>query len=369
MENLLHLDRRVGFQANFDSFLARRRDGLLQRAYDYCLSLRTPSDDYARAVRAVVAEAERDQKPLRPLWAKIESRFSQESNTQPEIPCMQRWVERYQTVNDFGPPAIQGMVANWYHQGFYPTPVCELLGWLSYTNGPAPEELLRAMARRDFGPGQEDLVVKAWDDFSEAIWQFPFYYGLSYTMNSGTAQPFWLDPKAVNPRPWRRGFANSLATLGMAAAGQGPGSGEESRARLAGCYERWQEGLAKLRQATDRAPASIRPRSESHWRTARSFGDKAETTLRLVRWLDARDRLYAAHNEAARKAALDALEQIGREELAAAQAALPLYRRDSRMGHLNHGRGCFTAMTIQWKIDLLRRTLDQELPALRKAAK
>ena len=56
------------------------------------------------------------------------------------------------------------------------------------------------------------------------------------------------------------------------------------------------------------------------------------------------------------------------EELAAARAALPLYLRDSRMGHLNHGRGCFTAATIEWKIGLLERALAEELPALRKAA-
>ena len=101
-------------------------------------------------------EAQQQSRPLRPIWTKIETRFSQEANTQPEIPCMQRWAERFQAVNDFQPP-IEGMIANWYHQGFYPTPVTELFGWLSYTNPPPVDDLLRAMARRDFGPGQEEL--------------------------------------------------------------------------------------------------------------------------------------------------------------------------------------------------------------------
>jgi hypothetical protein len=51
------------------------------------------------------------------------------------------------------------------------------------------------------------------------------------------------------------------------------------------------------------------------------------------------------------------LYRVGREELAAAQTALPMYLRDSRMGHLNHGRGCFTAMTIAEKIERLKKTL------------
>lgn len=366
IERLLRMDRRLTFMANIDSFWARRTDGLLQNAFDYCLSLKAPSDDYARAVEALLAEAKRDGKPPRKLWAKIESRFSQESNTQPEIPCMQRWVRRFQAINGVGPPPITGMIANWYHQGFYPTPVTELFGWLSYTGGPKPEELLRAIARRDFGPGQEDLVLSAWGDFSEAIWHYPFYYNMSYTMNAGYAQPFWLDPKASNPRPWRRGFVNSLKGLQMTAGGQGPGSGNENRARMAKLDKLWSAGLEKLKQAVEAAPERLRPVAQSHWRTARSFGDKSEVTLRLVRWLDARDRFFAAETQADKMASLDQLERIGREELSAVRRALPMYLRDSRLGHLNHGRGCSTAMTIQWKIALLEGALAKELPALRR---
>ncbi len=105
--------------------------------------------------------------------------------------------------------------------------------------------------------------------------------------------------------------------------------------------------------------------ADSHWRAATAFGDKAEVTLRLVRWLDTRNRFCAAKPQTEEAAALDELERIAREELSAARSALPMYVRDSRLGHFNHGRGCSPAMTIQWKIGLLERTLAEELPALR----
>jgi hypothetical protein len=368
MEEICRMDRRIGYMANFDSFWARRRDGLLQTAFDYCLSLKGPSDDYCHAVVYLQAEARRDGLPPRPLWTKLESRFSQESNTQPEIPSMQRWIERFEAVARFQPPIV-GMVANWYHQGFYPTPVTELFGWMSYTNPPPSEELLRAMARRDFGPGQEDKVLAAWADFSEAIWHYPFYYGLSYPMNAGLAQPFWLDPKAVNPRPWRRGYVNSAEGMHLADSGEGPGSGRENRKRLAELQTHWNAGLAKLKEATAAAPPQVRARAESQWRTAQSFGDKADMTLRLVRWFDARNTLARAATAADAKTALEVLERAGREELAAAKAALPMYLCDSRMGHLNHGRGCFTAMTIEQKMRQLEKTLNDELPVLRESAR
>jgi hypothetical protein len=364
LEQFCRLDSRLGFMCNFDSFWVPRRDGKLQYAYDYCLSLKAPSEDYRHAVDYLVREAQQKNRPLRPIWTKIESRFSQEANTQPEIPCMQRWAERFEAVNNFQPP-IEGMIANWYHQGFYPTPVTELFGWLSYSNPPPLDELLRAMARRDFGPGQEDLAVAAWRDFSEAIWHFPFYFGLSYPMNAGLAQPFWLNPKAVNPRPWRRGFINSSDAMDLGDKSRF-GTGHENRVRLQEFHSLWEQGLAKMQRAVAAAPTSVRERAEDNWRTARTIGDKSAMTLRLARWFDARNRWQKAESPAEARAALDELEKIGREELAATRAALPLYLRDSRMGHLNHGRGCFTAMSILDKTEALERTLKQEIPAARQ---
>lgn len=367
-EEFCRLDRRVGYIGNFDGWWARRRDGTLQNVFDYCLSLRAPSDDFRFDADFLVAEAKRDGQPMRPIWPKIESRFSQESNIQPEIPSMQRWVKRYQAVNDFQ-PAVSGVFANWYHQGFFPTPVTELFGWLSYTEPPDTDGWLRALARREFGPDQEDLVLGAWRDFSEAIWHYPFYFGLSYTMNAGVSQPFWLDPKAANPRPWRRGFVNNARTLNLANTGEGPGSGPENRARLRTLQEHWHAGLAKLAKALAAAPPQVHERAQTSWRNARSFGCAVDTTLRLAQWFDARDRLTQAKIPADALAALDELERIGREELAAARAALPLYAGDSRLGFLNHGRGCFTADTIRWKIALLEKTLAEELPARRAEVK
>ena len=57
-------------------------------------------------------------------------------------------------------------------------------------------------------------------------------------------------------------------------------------------------------QAADAAPARVRAEAESQWRNARSFGDKLEVTLRLVRWFDARNQFYAAKDESGAKAAL-----------------------------------------------------------------
>ena len=91
-------------------------------------------------------------------------------------------------------------------------------------------------------------------------------------------------------------------------------------------------------------------------------------TLRLVEWLDARGRWEHASRTADALAALDDLERIGREELAAAHTALPLYLCDSRMGHLNHGRGCFTAMSILDKIEALQRVVERQLPEARRRA-
>jgi hypothetical protein len=365
------IDWRAGWMGNFGSLHAQRHDGYVQRAWDYSISLKAPSEDYKYVARRLFMEAKRNKKPPRRLWTKIETRLSQESNTAPEIPCMQRWAQRYRAVNEFGPQRITGVFANWNHQGFFPTPVTELFGWMSYTKAPPERKLLMAIARRDFGPGQENIVLAAWRDFSKAIWHYPFYKELSHTMVNGFAQPFWASPRAKNPRlkTWGTvGFVNSLEEMRMTASGEGRGSGKENRARFAKMHALWSSGLEKLKTATDRAPAYVRERAESHWRIACSFGNNLDVTVRLVRWFDARNKLYAAKDGPGALAALTEMEKVGREELNAARTALPMYLRDSRIGYNNDVRGIFTYMTIEWKIACLEKALLKEIPRLRAAA-
>lgn len=52
--------------------------------------------------------------------------------------------------------------------------------------------LLSSMARRQFGSGSEDAVVKAWDHFSTAI-QFVPDTGPSMGTNSAVAHPLFFD--------------------------------------------------------------------------------------------------------------------------------------------------------------------------------
>ena len=45
----------------------------------------------------------------------------------------------------------------------------ELRAWSCWSDAPPLEELLGAIAARDFGAGGKEMVLKAWDHFSQAI--------------------------------------------------------------------------------------------------------------------------------------------------------------------------------------------------------
>ena len=45
----------------------------------------------------------------------------------------------------------------------------ELRAWYCWSDAPPLEELLGAIAARDFGTGGKEMVLKAWDHFSQAI--------------------------------------------------------------------------------------------------------------------------------------------------------------------------------------------------------
>ena len=130
--------------------------------------------------------------------------------------------------------------------------------------------------------------------------------------------------------------------------------------RLQQFQTQWEQGLAKLAAGGGRRPgrgARAGPGQLAHGQDhRRQGGDDAPAwcagSTRGTDWRKAQGTADALD-------ALNELEKVGREELAADRAALPLYLCDSRMGHLNHGRGCFTAMSILDKIDALERVLEE----------
>ncbi len=86
----------------------------------------------------------------------------------------------------------------------------------------------------------------------------------------------------------------------------------------------------------------------------------------LLEFEDLRFRLR--QTAAGKTAALDRLEAILREEIERTEASFETARRDSRLGYEWDQDYIYTPATIHEKLLLLKRTLAEDLPVLRKEA-
>ena len=168
MQQFCQLDQRLAYTANFDSFWARRRDGQLQRAYDYCLSLKGPSEDYRHAVDYLVREARGQSRPLvhlgqdrDPLQPGGQHPAEILHAAQGRTPGRQR----LQAVDRRRSPVVS--------QGFYPTRD-RVFGWMSYTNSAGGR---LAAGHGGVSAGQENLARRGATSRGDLA---PFYFGLGY---------------------------------------------------------------------------------------------------------------------------------------------------------------------------------------------
>src|ERR1019366_8875683 len=97
---------------------------------------------------------------------------------------------RYQALEKYG---IHGTLESW-SAGFQPSFIGEMRSWYSWSEAPPPDLLLPVIARQEFGPGSEELVLAAWAHFSKAIRLQPEPGGSSRGSLLAVAAPLLFRP-------------------------------------------------------------------------------------------------------------------------------------------------------------------------------
>jgi len=269
---------------------------------------------------------------------------------------------------------LEAVWANWMHYGFTPSLAGEVFGCYAFTPKPDGEQLLRSIARRDFGEGAVEHVMSAWRHFDEAIGQFPFSPQVVIApgpIQQGPAHPLWLDRKKKVP------YRHRAATNAMEWVK--PWGEPVCRQRLAALRDRWLAGVADLERALALAPsgrpalAATREASMS-----RAIGITCKGICNLLDWQIAREKFWSSTDAAERSRLLDQMAAIARTDLKNAKAGLHLARTDSRYGYANYGRGeqsglgrggTFSPVSIERKIAQVEHMLGSELPKLREEIK
>lgn len=328
-------------------------------AYDYPISYLGPSERF-------VEQSELARQKGLPLWVKTEHAIALEMVQTPFIPVFFRWGERFARIGRF--PEVIGVLANWMHYGFMPTLAAELFKWHSWGPVPETEELLRKMARRDFGPGTEEAALRAWKQWSEAIQHYPFSGPMAMgPIQKGPAHPLFLDPDYRPAHHYGRQFKNDLAWTS-------PWGVDLALAQLEKLEQGWQLGVESWKEVVQLAAPESRRNAHRHEGVGRAVLACIRSARNVARFYQLRDRLWEETNRRNAAALLDELAAVAEQERANAREILPVIARDSRLGYANSGGssqtgvprgGIYSPRSIEKKIEQVTRVLERELPEYR----
>lgn len=360
-------------------------DGEKSYLKDYAISQVGPSE---------VAEAQilkaRDRK-LPGIYAKADTWASWQYGTFPYLPFPFQWYARYQALAKYG---IDGVMESWSY-GFKPNFVAELRNWYSWSDAPPLETLLRQIARRNFGAGSEDLVIGAWNHFSTAITYDPdtgptaggnaavanplfFQQPASHILtleHSWTDQEVWSKDSYLNPY-WPyvfRGYMDGYVLYpdftnrtNVAEEYAKPMSLGVFNKYLLKAADEMEAGLSSYRVAALKSSPSKRSHALREVLLAEQIERMMRSDEAMLKFEDLRFRLAKTSTPEEQKHLLDRMTSIAKEELPRTIAALETARRDSRLGYEWEEDYIYWPETIEKKIELLKKTLNEEIPSYRR---
>jgi len=355
------------------------RDG--ERGYlkDYAINEVGPAE-------VAAAQMEAARKRGMKVYAKADTFASWQYGTFPYLPVPYQWHARYQALEKYG---IDGTMESWSY-GFKPNFVAELRAWYSWTGAPPLDELLRAIARREFGPGSENLVLAAWDHFSKAIRLVPDT-GPNMGTNNSIGSPFFFG----KPKPRAIVVEHSWSQPGIEAGGV-PVSAywpyaparvilvpdftnrSNAAARYASPFSlpvfnkylllaagEMETGLQSYRRAALKAPPNKRRAAFREVLLAEQLQRMMRSDQAILEFEDLRLKLTRSLDAPQRTRTLDRMEAILKEELARTQEARDTQLRDSRLGYEWEQDYFYTPDVLAEKIRQIRAVLDREIPAYR----
>ncbi|MDD4870980.1 MAG: hypothetical protein PHR77_10505 [Kiritimatiellae bacterium] len=294
----------------------------------------------------------------------------------PYLPFPYQWYDRYKALEKYG---INGTLESW-SSGYTPNFMTELRAWYCWDDAPPLEELLGAIAARDFGTGGKEMVLKAWNHFSQAIRLVPDTGPSKGTCTAIGNPIFFQEPPlktekktaSHNPRwpytaAWLLFYPDFNNKTNMAERHAIDSSGAWGQKNVLPAFlkslkqasDQMGEGLKLYRAAALNSPQSKRQRAVREVMVAEHLHRMMQSECAYLEFEDLRFQLVAEKDNQKAGALLDRMEAIVRKETDNTELSLLAASRDSRLGYQPEGGYHYTAQSLKEKLGSLRETIQQ----------
>jgi len=291
----------------------------------------------------------------------------------PYEPFPGQWNRRHQALlqaqQDWG---LSGLMES-HHYGWWPSFVSELAKWAYWRPSPTYEEALEMLAIRDFGKTAAPLVLEAWNAWSEGITHYiptnedqygPFRVGPSYPLIFRRHVQIPADKHAM--------FGNEIVMTNYEPLEDPRQSLGVSRVdveirSLERMLERMAHGNERLEKALQLTPDNKQEDGARMLVLGQFIARSLQTTIHVKQWWKLKQQLLREGDTGKASALLQRMEELARQEIANAEATIPLVEADSRLGWEPSMEYMTDTAHLLWKIAQVQSVLDSEFAQYRKS--
>ena len=357
-------------------------DGMSGYLRDYSLNQVGPAE---------VTEAQIDEAEKRGMkvYSKVDTFASWQYGTTPYLPCPYQWYERYKALGKYG---VKGTLESW-SSGYKPNFISELRAWTCWSDDPSRDELFAKMASMIFGKEQKDLVLKAWEHFSQAIrlvpdtgpnmgtnnaignpifFQEPPVRTVTYRYSWGEQakqmeiNPFW--PFTVSRMVFYPDFTNKINRAeNYARSATGIQAGKEIKLLpvflkyLKLASDEMEEGLKLYRLAAAKSPEFKRKNAVREVNVAEQMRRMMQSDHAILQFEDMRLQFVNEMDKIKRNSLINNMKEIVKDEIARTELSIIAASHDSRLGFQFEQDYVYTPYSLKEKLEVLEETLYLQL--------
>jgi hypothetical protein len=357
----------ISLLVTFEMFEQVQREGVTNVCVDYTLAFPGPGRYFASEAEAA------HERGIRLYTMCNTGGQTWDFGVIPYQPAPFQWGRRHDALRQARQAwGLSGLMES-HHYGWWPSFVAELAK-NAYWSGSEPIEVAAGgIARRDYGAEAAPLVIAAWQDWSEAMRDYvPTNEDQYGPFRIGPAYPMFLRRVTQPPTVWHAMFGKEIVRPDyhpLEGPRQSLGTARfpvEIRT-LQRMAERWAHGLQQLAAAAAVTPARKQPRLAETHNLGQFILHCIYTTIHLKQWWLLKQALLAEPEPAQATAILDQMAALAEEEIANAQATIPLVEQDSRLGYEPSMEYMCDRVHLEWKIAVVRRVIDHEIAEYRKS--
>ena len=288
----------------------------------------------------------------------------------PYLPVPYQWMKRYEAMRYAHDNYSLVGTMECHHYGFTPSFISDLAKW-AFSNPPVDlDTMLKKIVKRDFGEACVERICEAFKCFSEGISHMiatnPDQYG---PCRIGPAYPFVLFEGAdvVIPSEPIAMFGGNKITVPVYSYGLYNEPRQNLFEHELKCFAKavalYEKGCEIIDSVMHLVPEEKREAAKKIRNIGEFIGRTAQTTVNIKEWYKLRVFLPEKKGDEKKKT-LDALLEIANREKQNALDTIPLVEFDSRLGFEPSMEYMCDRAHIEWKLGLLQKVIDEEIPAL-----